>query len=669
MVNKSSRPASPAPKAFRHDINGLRAWAVLAVVFYHFGIPGFSGGFVGVDVFFVISGFLMTAIIVNGLERDNFSLWGFYLARARRIIPALIVLCAILLIIGWLWLPTADYRVLSINVVTALTFISNLKFWREAGYFDIASRENWLLHTWSLSLEWQFYILLPVGCLFIWRWFGCRGLKFVLLAAGLLSLALSIYASPRFPGSAFYLLPTRVWELLAGGSVWWLTRRHSMPQLPARAVECVGFLLIALSVTLLDATRPWPGAYAMVPVLGAMLVLAANRQQSIFTSTILTRQIGASSYSIYLWHWPLVVLLSYADKQDNPAWIVAGIVGSVLLGKISLLLVETPARRQLARVSMGKQIGVLGLVVLSVGLMAVGARYQQVEGRIDPAIELAMIPKLDYASRFEKCLLVPGKGSESPMCSHGKGEVTAILLGDSHASMLVSAVADVAPGSVIELTYASCPTVLGMKRREDSHDDCKLFNDSAINLLNNEYKNNQVIIANRSSLAILGQNEKDAFFNIPMGFFDTPYEHPNPALNKQFTQQLIKTMCSIENRERVFLVRPIPEMATDVPNTMARALMFGKPPHKISISLTEYRQRQQVIWAAQDEAALRCGVKILDPLPYLCHDGRCWAEAEGRPLYADSNHLSEFGSSLLKPMFRQAFKPASDTEATQAPQR
>ena len=222
---------------------------------------------------------------------------------------------------------------------------------------------------------------------------------------------------------------------------------------------------------------------------------------------------------------------------------------------------------------------------------------------------------------------------------------------------------------MIELTYASCPTVLGMKRREDSHDDCKLFNDSAINLLNNEYKNNQVIIANRSSLAILGQNEKDAFFNIPMGFFDTPYEHPNPALNKQFTQQLIKTMCSIENRERVFLVRPIPEMATDVPNTMARALMFGKPPHKISISLTEYRQRQQVIWAAQDEAALRCGVKILDPLPYLCHDGRCWAEAEGRPLYADSNHLSEFGSSLLKPMFRQAFKPASDTEATQAPQR
>jgi peptidoglycan/LPS O-acetylase OafA/YrhL len=662
MASDSRRPTAPLPKSFRHDINGLRAWAVLAVVFYHFGVPGFKGGFVGVDVFFVISGFLMTAIIVKGLEHGNFSLWSFYLARARRILPALVVLCIALLIAGWFWLPTADYRVLATNVITALTFVSNLKFWREAGYFDISSRENWLLHTWSLSVEWQFYILLPVGCLLIWRWFGRRGVKLVFIAAGALSLALSVYASSRFPGSAFYLLPTRVWELLAGGAVWWLTRQHSMPSLPARTLEFIGLTLITLSIVCLDSTRPWPGVYAIAPVLGTMLVLAANRQQSFFTSTIFVRHIGASSYSIYLWHWPLAVLISYAGQQHNSVWLVMGILASIVFGKISLSLVEIPARKQLAISSFYQQGCIVVLLVLSTGLMALGARYQQIDGRINPAIELAMIPKLDYSSRFERCLLSPGKGSESPMCRYGSGELTAIILGDSHASMIVSAIANVAPGSILEMTYASCPTVLDMKRREDINDDCKIFNDKAINLLNNKYKNQQVFIANRISLAIFGQNEKDAFYNIPMGYFDTPNAHPNQHLTNQFSEQLIKTMCSIDNPQRVFLVRPIPEMATDVPNSMARGLMFGHSKHKISISLEEYHHRQKAIWAAQDEAALHCGVNILDPLPYLCHDGRCWGDAEGRPLYSDSNHLSEFGSTLMEPIFKQAFKQAAKPE-------
>ena len=176
-----SDPPTQKTRAFRHDINGLRAWAVMAVVLYHFGVPGFAGGFVGVDVFFVISGFLMTSIIISGLEQGRFSLWSFYLARARRIIPALLVLCISLLVLGWFWLPSADYKMLGTHAATALAFVSNLKFWREAGYFDAASHEKWLLHTWSLSVEWQFYILLPLGCLLLWHWFGKRGVKLALI--------------------------------------------------------------------------------------------------------------------------------------------------------------------------------------------------------------------------------------------------------------------------------------------------------------------------------------------------------------------------------------------------------------------------------------------------------------------------------------------------------
>ena len=152
------------PQIFRKDINGLRAWAVMVVVLFHFGVPGFAGGFIGVDIFFVISGFLMTNILIKKLENPHqkFSVWDFYLARAKRIVPALLVLCITLLALGWLMLPPQDYRSLGMHTLTSVLFASNIQYWREAGYFDVASHDKWLLHTWSLSVEWQFYVLLPL---------------------------------------------------------------------------------------------------------------------------------------------------------------------------------------------------------------------------------------------------------------------------------------------------------------------------------------------------------------------------------------------------------------------------------------------------------------------------------------------------------------------------
>lgn len=161
--------AKDTKSGFLKEINGLRAWAVTLVVLYHFGVPGFSGGFVGVDIFFVISGFLMTKIIGRGLEASNFSIWTFYLARAKRIIPALLILCVVLLALGWFVLPPQDYRSLGTHILTSALFVSNIQYWREAGYFDAASHDKWLLHTWSLSVEWQFYLLLPLLLWCIWR--------------------------------------------------------------------------------------------------------------------------------------------------------------------------------------------------------------------------------------------------------------------------------------------------------------------------------------------------------------------------------------------------------------------------------------------------------------------------------------------------------------------
>ena len=374
-------------KAFRQDINGLRAIAVLAVVLYHFGVPGFAGGFVGVDVFFVLSGFLMTGIIIKGLARGNFSLWHFYLARARRIVPALWVLVACLLALGWFWLPNEDYKLLAGHGATALAFVSNLKFWREAGYFDAASHEKWLLHTWSLSVEWQFYILLPIGCWLIWRFFRARVLGVLLVLAGGASMLLSFYASQRWPGAAFYLLPTRMWEMLAGGLVWWLGERHRLSPVMTRIAEVLGLALIALAIFTFDASLPWPGPAALVPVLGAMLVLIANRQRSFATCNWLSNRLGASSYSIYLWHWPLVVALNYAGELANPMLVTAGVLLSWLLGEASLRWVENPARKGLAAQTLWRQsvaiiasVSMLGVAATGVWVL-INSQHQMINSR------------------------------------------------------------------------------------------------------------------------------------------------------------------------------------------------------------------------------------------------------------------------------------------------
>ena len=162
-----SAAAGAVAQEFRQDINGLRAWAVMAVVLYHFGVAGISGGFAGVDVFFVISGYLMCGIIIGGIERNDFSVWRFYLARARRIFPALVVLCVVALIFGWFFLMPEEYKQLGKHARESLTFSSNLRYFDESGYFDVASQEKWLLHTWSLSVEWQFYLLLPLALMLV----------------------------------------------------------------------------------------------------------------------------------------------------------------------------------------------------------------------------------------------------------------------------------------------------------------------------------------------------------------------------------------------------------------------------------------------------------------------------------------------------------------------
>ena len=653
------QPSSAKTNNFRTDINGLRAWAVVAVVLYHFGVPGFGGGFVGVDVFFVISGYLMTRIICTGLEREGFQLWQFYLARGRRIIPALLVLCGLLLLLGWFMLPPADYSQLAAEMRSALGFYSNNKFARDAGYFDTASHEKWLLHTWTLSVEWQFYMLLPLALWLLWR--VRPSMRFLLIAcalAVLASLTWSIMRTNSQPTEAFYSLATRAWEMLAGGLVFLGMRRISLPGIAAKLAEWTGFALIVASIVGLSTQTPWPSAWALLPVGGTVLVLVAARSNSLWTANRIAQWLGTCSYSLYLWHWPVVVALVYMDKQNAVEAIAGGIALSLLLGWLSWRWVEEPARR--VRWTALKTGLVLLLAVGAVALAAGVIRSQKgVSGRLSPVINHWEQEALNRNPRIDEC---HKSKLPIPACTYGGPELGAIVIGDSHGASMVRTLEKVLPSKtyhVLDWTLSACLTIQGIHGIPD-FEACPLFVPYALKQSALMAEQAPLVIVNRLSAYPFGDDHANNTGLLRYYFGDQPvtFSDRSPAYLAQFRQSVIDTACEFAKNRPVYMLRPIPEMPADVPRMVSRKLLWtGKVPD-ISISLEQYHKRHAFAWEAQDAAAAKCGVKILDPLPYLCWDGRCHGTKDGRSLYYDDDHLSETGAALLAPMFAKIFAQA-----------
>ena len=320
---------------YRNDINGLRAVAVIAVILFHFNDSLMPGGFVGVDVFFVISGFLMTGIIFRGFEQKNFVVLKFYIARANRIIPALAILCITLLLLGWLFITPIEYKILSQHVGSSLSFISNIIYWKEVGYFDAASNEKWLLHTWSLSVEWQFYLIYPLVLVGLRKLISLKKLKLTILCGTVLGFIFCIIVTNQWPNFSYYILPTRVWEMTIGGVAYLYPFYIENKQ--KKLFEIFGLILIISSCFFISKESPWPGYLSFFPVLGTFFIIQANCRNSFFTSNLLFQKLGTWSYSIYLWHWVIVVA---NVKYGLELSIVMYIFSSILLGCVSYYLFE-----------------------------------------------------------------------------------------------------------------------------------------------------------------------------------------------------------------------------------------------------------------------------------------------------------------------------------------
>ncbi|MFB8830951.1 acyltransferase family protein [Azotobacter sp. CWF10] len=454
-MSHSISASTAGANEFRRDINGLRAWAVMAVVLYHFGILGFGGGFVGVDVFFVISGFLMTGIIGKGLQRGDFSLWGFYLARARRILPALIVLAAVLLAVGWFFLMPKEYETLGGHARRTLLFASNLRYLQESGYFDDDAHEKWLLHSWSLSVEWQFYLLLPVLLLAVWRLFpGRRAMVLVHVPLLLASFGVCVALTLSEPPKAFYLLQSRAWEFLAGGLLFLFGENLRLSARTRLGLEWLGLLSIVSAVVFLDSSSLWPGWLALLPCTGALSVLLAQREDSPWTGNAVAQWLGTRSYSIYLWHWPLVAALAYCERLESPAWVLSALFATLLLGQLSYALIEVPARRGLHGLAPRWAAAALLLAVVSPALAAAWIRETNGFPQRLPAAVGEIEAQADNRNpRQKECL---DKGAA---CTFGGPSIRALMVGDSHADALVMAAQAALPGSQQGIQFRAAPCV------------------------------------------------------------------------------------------------------------------------------------------------------------------------------------------------------------------
>jgi len=645
--------------AYRRDIDGLRAAAVLAVVLFHFGVPGVTGGFVGVDVFFVISGFLITSIIWRERQAGRFSFVDFWARRARRILPALFVMMAATLAVGWFLLAPKDYEELGRSVHYQVIFTSNLLFSRQHGYFDAASDIKPLLHTWSLAVEEQFYIIFPLLLTLLAS--RLKHWRLALFGILLVSFGMSVWAVAHAPQKAFYLLHLRAWELLAGAMLAVVPLRdwRASPGL-AQGVSLLSMALILIAVFGFDSATPFPGAAALLPVLGVVGLIWANGQQSTWVGRLLSSRVmvgvGLISYSWYLWHWPVFVYASYAAVDGlSPLELGGLMLLSLVLGYLSWRFVETPFREK--RLLPGRKaiLATACVGILCLGLTGVALRKADgVPSRLsEQALRYAQAKK--WSPELMACMADKDTPDERLFCHFGpKGSsVSALVWGDSHATALIPALEVAAKRhdiSLVEASFAGCVPLDGLENIAR----CAHFNHRVEKAMA-EQSFSDVVLAARWSLYLYGQmsGDKEHALKDP-----ATGQYVRAIAEQRFAQGLRERIKGLRTAgHRVWLVKEVPLQEIIVPYRLSRLAMMHRPVDREGLPVAEHLKRQAFISQLFAElAAADSGVAVLDPAPLLCGaDGLCRVELNGRALYTDDNHLSDVGArhveAFLEPLF------------------
>ncbi len=666
-------------KKFRKDIQGLRAISVLLVIFYHFSIPGFSGGYVGVDIFFVISGFLITGIIVRRMDEGRFSFGEFYKGRAFRILPALMVtIGASLLAALWLLLPT-DLIAFAESAVYAQLFAANLYFFQTIDYFTAGADTMPLIHTWSLAVEEQFYLVVPIGLFLFFKWKQGRAiLPAVLLILAIASFASFIRANSIDQQSAFYLPHNRAWEFLVGSLVYFALRggRVLTPSGFTQFLAALGGAMILVSLVLFpilstDSFNVWQVALS---VIGSALILYVGAFSSPLISRILSQQpltfIGNISYSAYLVHWPIFVFYAYHNIVELSRMEVGMLVlASLLIAALSYWLIEQPARHRFQFKShSGMKISAIYLGVTAV-FTAILISLSQTGGWPE-RFPVAAIDYVEYEQhrnpRRNECHVGPGPWIPfDEACIYGADtEPKFMVWGDSHADALVNEIGLLAEknGEALRFeSYSGCPTVINVRRQNYEANLCPQFNEAMLQGLARHPEIHTVILIARHSVYVEGTTrdygpaERYSDQNVLVTNLDESISELAPR-KEYYAQQFEQTIERIAamNR-RIVLVYPVPEIAYDVPRTLARFVAQGRSPSDLTIAKSDYETRNEFIIGVMDSFENESIVRV-KPADKLCESDRCITVNDGDSLYFDDDHLSLEGGAYISELFAPLFE-------------
>ena len=650
---------------YRPEIDGLRALAVIGVVLYHIGL-GFPGGYVGVDVFFVISGYLITGIIAKDLRAETFSMLDFWVRRIRRIFPAVTVTVFVSLILGYFILEAEQFKALAESSIAQSLMAANVFFWLDnMSYFAEASDMKPLLHIWSLAVEEQFYVVFPLLLLLLSKHLRKYTLP-IIIFIGFLSLVVSCWALMHKPGANFFLLPTRAWELLAGAAIALMANQKEMSLKTAEMAAWLGLLMIAAAMLFYNAQTPFPGWTAIPPVAGTAIFIWANGRQQTSAGQLLSFRpvvfIGLISYSLYLWHWPLLVFTKHVIIDVNLPWKLSILTLSLIVSILSWKYVETPFRKKALLL---KKSSVFTFALLSTACLLLISIVILKGGLPSRHCDLLLLEEdinwngNDYCNEATPYVYI---GSE------GIDDIPSFCLwGDSHAMAMVATVDKCARKyglKGIAHTHHSRIPLTGVIT--DSLRDHDIYSEDVFKFIVNSGVRHVFLVA-RWSARIEGQN--DAELKLPRPEFRTAglmapggnVLEMNPDRTSDLLFENLKLMSHRFKKHdiRVWLIKQVPESNnTETASEFYLAKRFSllnRMPQQYTTTIESHARRQMRANKIFDKLPANL-VTVIDPTPYFFKGSDKLKAYEKRSFYRDDDHLTRAGADYyLSEMFNAMF--------------
>ena len=624
---------------YRAEIDGLRALAVIPVILFHADIGLFSGGFTGVDVFFVISGYLITTILIEDIEKKRFNILNFYERRARRILPALYIVMLACIPFAWMWMLPSQMKDFSQSLVAVSLFASNFLFWGESGYFDDATEQKPLLHTWSLAVEEQYYALFPIFLILTWR-LGKHRVFLLIVVMAAISLVLSEWSWRKLPAANFYLAPTRAWEIFAGSIASLIAHKQGLQK--NNLLALLGLSAIIFAFVYYDQETPFPSAYALVPVLGTVLIILYGHKKTLVAKLLSTKGfvgIGLISYSAYLWHQPIFAF-SKVVWVDEAQWLKIILILTVMpVAYLSWRYIEEPFRN---RKSWGKNkffaLSILGFFIF----ILFGVTGHLSNGFVNRHIPTEHYKLIQTPEKYNsECIDKNPVLANFDTCRASSFDSPSIaLIGDSHSHALYESLAAKLKGETI-INVGAWACFPFTNNEHFVRANCKKKQQNLLDFLHANPQIHTIILSGYwGYLASGGYGKKVNGVRPHKKISKTDEEH--------FIKNAATFFSSLRNASRrIYLVEDVPNLDFN-PQRCGDVGFFRFIKSDCTMNYADFiSQKSKVDLVMNRITNLVPHIDYVKTQHLFCNEVNCFSLFKNKTLYRNNDHVSKIGADLI----------------------